>query len=634
VSSGFSVTTFNASAGASLNRNYDLWDAYLGEKGFLLYSGEGGERQTEVIPLQPPQTDTRIDENEMPSALGRRFTQTDWSHGMGQLRFHRGDSAKYLYSEGFDVSEIGLLKHLIATATAAGGALTAGSSGKSAVVGGRLFVIDGTNLRSYDLITGAVVTENPHAGEAAVAVQDITSEGDRLIVALGVNGIHIRSAAGVYSHYSDAAALLVEFLKDRIIAATARLLYEITAGGAAPTPKTTLKEGWTFTSLAETGTRIYASAINETAGLSKVFFYGLDNSLNVIEEGSSWFPGGDLCYSILGHLGQMFMLGGRVNSSGGKDTLFYRAEPAEDGSLPLQLVMDSEGAGTRDLAGRAMLTWGRKVLLGWTLGAAAPYGVREGIALYDPALDSFYNHLSSSITTTTPDPVLSIQSFEGRIVFVTIDGVYYQDLTRYVSQAFLITSTATFGHAGLKNWDLSEVTHKELPSTASVEFQFSRIEPDAGEWEIAGTNAIPDSTEDTFRHPTVDTPEFTLKIISNASSAQASAPEIKSFSVRATPTLEEPEYRLVRTIRIFDTDRGASNMQAIIQNPREKRDWLRTQINQRLDYYEADTPQGFSVRLVGMTEISPIPPVTDLDTDAWQDAYLIRLTMEGTVNSV
>ena len=628
----YSVTLIASQAGTR-TQNYDFYDAYLDTQGFLLYGGQGAERQTDVIPLQLPQTDTRNNENEMPSALGRRFSQTSWSHGSGQLRFHEGDREQFNYSEGFDVSEIGILKHLRATALNPMGALTAGSSGRTAQTANALFLADGTNVKNFANATLAPATENPHAGDPAVTVQDITAEGDQLFVALGTNGIHLRNAAGVYSHWNDVPAIRVAILKERLIACDARNFYEVVTSGAAPAAKLTLKTGWTFTAIAELGEHIYAAAIHEASGQTRIHRFGLDSSLTVVWQGSTEFPENELIYSLRSNLGVLIISGGRKNASGGKDTIAYRATEQEDGALTYSLIADSEGAGTRDLASRFATTFGRKVLIGWTLGADSPFDQREGLAVYDLALDSFTHHLASSLTTTTPDPVLGISVFAGRIVFSTIDGLYYERTDAYVSQAFLITSTATFGHAGLKNWDLSEITHKELPSTSSVQLQFSTIEPDANEWEIAGTNAVPDSTEETFRHPNVDTPEFTLKIVSNASSAQASAPEIKSFSVRSTPTLEEPEYRLTRTFRVFDQDRGSSNMQAVLQNPVTVRDWLRTKINQRLDYYESDTPQGYSVRLVGMSEISPVPPPTDFDGNPYDEGFIVRVQMEGTTNA-
>lgn len=626
--------TLTAPAIASQIRDYDKWNCFLDSQGFLLYQGEGAERQTDVIPLQVPQTDTRANEGEMPSALGRRFSQTDWSHGAQQLRFHNGDSAKFHHSEGIDVSEIGLLRHLRATALNPMGALTAGSSGRMAQTGNATFVCDGTNLKRFSDATALPTTEDPHAGEGAVAVEDVAAEGARLFVALGVNGIHLRDAAGVFTHYSAAAAIRVAFLKERLIAADARNLWEITASGAAPAAKLTLKEGWTFTSIAELDGFIYASAIHEASRQTRIHRFGLDASLNVTWQGSTEFPENELIYTIKSNVGVLLLVGGRTNDATptGKAAVVYKATADENGKLSYSLIAESKGAGTRDLASRAIATFGRKFLFGWTLGSASPFGVREGIAVYDLASDSFTHHLFSSLTTTTPDPVLGISVFAGRIVFITIDGLYYEDTSKFVSQAYLITSTMTFGHAGLKNWDISEETHKELPSTCSVQLEYSMIEPEAGEWNIAGTQAVPESTEALYRHPGVDSAELSLKIVSNASTSQTSAPEIKSFSVRATPTLAQPEHRVVRTVRIFDQDRGADRMSAILQNPVTIRDWLRSKINKRVDYYESDTPNGYAVRLVGMSELSPVPPPSDFDGDPFGEGFICRLVLEGTVN--
>lgn len=627
MSQGFSSTSASA-ASAIATRDYSSHDAYLIDTPLRFYNGEGANHETTTIQLQPPQTDVRNNPNTMPSALGQYFAQGDFSHGAGQPYFHyqSSDQAKYLHSEGFDISEPGLLKHLHAVLSAHGGALT---GGRSTQCQGMLFVADGQEIRVYDPITGNSTTEDPHDSEGAATVYDLTTEGDQVYAALGANGIHVRAADGTWSHYSDAEAILVAFLKDRLVASTARIFYEITASGAETGMDIlTLKEGWTFTDVGENGPFIYAPAIDEDSGLSKVHHFGLDGDLNVQAQGSTWLPNNELCYSFKGYLGITFLGCGRVNSSGGKDALLYKAVPDGDGFLDLQLVQESEGAGTRDLAIKAFATQGRNVLFGWTLGADSPYGVREGLGKYDPALDAFSTHLASSTSTSTPDPVLSCGVFEGRVFFVTVDGVYYEDTTKYVAQASLISSIATFQNAGLKKWDESEIATKELPATSSVDLQYSLSHPEEDDWSLAGEHTTTDETTARFRHANTEGARLAVKLVSNATSGQTLAPEIESFNVRANPTVENVEYRLIRTVHLMGQMAKGQRGQVKYYNPREVRDDLRAQMFEAgLDWHEPDA--SYDVRLVQMSEIKTINNYATTNGDPRKEEYIVVLVLEG-----
>lgn len=613
------------------DRDFSSVDAYLEETELHFWEGEGAQKRTDTIDLAPPQTDVRNNPNEMPSALGRFFAQGDFSHGEGQPYFHydSSDQAKFLHSEGFDTSELGLLKHLPAVLTASGGALGASSSGRQATCQGKKFICDGTQIRVYDTLTGAESFENPHAGEGAVSVQDVTAEGDRLFVALGANGIHVRSALGVYTHYSDAQAIRVAWVKERLAAASARDFYEITTSGAAPASKQPLKEGWTYTDIGENGAYIYAPSVNEAGGQSKIFHFGLDNSLAVAVQGSTWMPNDELCYSFKGYLNMVVLGCGRVNSSGGKDGLLYKALPSENGYLPIDLVAESEGAGSRDLAIRAIATQGRNFLLGWTLGASSPYGVREGLAKYDPALDSFSTHLASSTDTATPESVLSASLFEGRVMFVTADGVYYEDITKKVAQATLISSIATWNNPALKNWDESNLSTKELPATSSVDLQYSLVHPKENIWSLAGQHTITDETEATFRHANVKSPRFAVKLVSHATSSQADAPEIESFSVRSNPTVEDTEFRLLRTVHLIGTIAKSSSSTVKNYNPRDERDNLRSLMRDWFDWHEADC--SYNVRLAQMSEIKAVTKYQSTQGDPLNEEYVVVVELEGRV---
>ena len=625
-----SVTVAMPVEASIADRDYTRFSAYMDTQGLVRYEGEGASNSLQTLPLAPPRTDVGNQPNEMPSALGREFAQNDFSRGAGQGFFHKRTSdqagAKFLHSEGFDTSEIGVLRHLHAVIESA--ASFSGASGKTCKAGGFTFVADGNGIKRFANITGVATTLDPHNGEAATAVRDICAEGSRIFAALGANGIHVSTDNGTtWTHYSDAQAILIAFLKERIIATTATLLYEITASGAAPSPLSTLKAGWTFTSLAETGQYVYAAAVYASGEISRIYHYGLNDSLVMVEKGSTPLPDGDLCYAVRGSsaLGVVLVGGGRITSAG-TDTILYRSFPTDEGFLPLELVMDSEGA-SADLACRSIISIGRRFLVGWSLGADSPFGAREGIAVYDPLLDSFTHHLKSS---DVPQPVLSIENVQGRIMFVTSAGIYYEDLANYVTEATFISSTADFNNPGPKNWDRTQLTYKALPIGTSIELQYSVRKPEEGVWSVIDSATIPDSTEANFRHANIESPRWTLKLISN--STGASAPEIEGFATRANQTVVQSEFRIIRTFIL--EDRLTLNKREVRMDPREVRDFIEAKYRQIFDYFEADYPAGFYVRLSDYSIIEPQDTAYQVTAgNQPQDSYLITCVFEGTRNA-
>lgn len=612
-------------------RDYARYSAYLDDQPLIKYFGEGSQNSIGAIPLEPPRTDTLANSAEMPSALGREFAQTDWSHGQGQNYFHKrsSDTAKALYLEGFDTSEIGLLRHLRDTVEST--TTTVAGSGKTVKHGGYIFIADGTAIRRYSDITGARTNIDPQAGEAATTVSDLASDGTNLYAALGTNGIHISTDDGTtWTHHSDAQAILIAFVKERLVAATARLLYVITAAGAAPSPTTSLRSGWTFTDIGESGEKVYASCIYDNGGKSRIYHYGLDSSLNFIEQGSSVLPDDDLCYSVTGYLGMVLLGCGRKNSAGGRDALLYKAIPSEGGYLPIELVAESEGAGATDLSVKHITTYGRKFLCSWSLGSAANFGSRTGIAVYDPALDSFSNHLSINVGGTA-EAVLSIETYKGRIILSSAGGVFYEDLIRYKASAFIITSTADFNNAGPKSWDRTRLSYKALPNGASIAAQYSIRRPEENVWSAISSATIPGSTEATFTHANLESPRWTLKIISTSIADQTSAPEIEGFATRSSQTTSEPEYRIVRTFIL--ADKLSVGKFGVSFEVRKVRDFIENRYRETFDYFEADYPNGFYVRLSNYSVVEPDDTVYQLsDGTRPDDLYLVTVVLEGVRN--
>jgi len=634
------VGVLSAQAEGARFRDFSRFDAYIDtpteSRGLLFY--DKLQPETTARRLQPARTDVGDNPEEMRPDFGNFFGQADFHRGMGQRYFHhRGrDPARFFWSEGFDVSEPGKLRHL----RAVGQALASTTIGALAQAGGLPFVADGTVVRRGDgNFPGTWTAEDPHAGETpATTVEDLTAEGARLFAALGNNGIHVRSSGGIWSHYKPdgttnlaiSPATRVAWVKDRLMVVggtDSRSIYEVT-GSSSPSPVETLPEGWRFEHIFEAGGFIHACAVNTAAGLSRVHHYGLNSSGTALEKKSSTpLPKDQICFSGAGYLGLAFLGVGRRNADGGYDPILYRATIRSDtGELDYVEVREEAGSGTADLGVRAIAPLGETVLVGWSLGSGAFGGARDGLAIYHFGRDSFAHHLRTS-GGGGARRVLDILPFGGRILFSLAGaGLYYEDLATYVGSAQLVSSLADFGSAGPKIWDRLELAHEPLPSGCSVKLEYATAAQENATWTEAFTSGSAGSEGTSARLSGVRARLFAVRL--NSVAQPGAAPEIRGFSVRANPSPLQPEYQLVRYLRLLSRDRRDERAELVYQDPRELLRWLQDRLWTFVDFHEP----GFSwtAWVEDVSTVEPAQPFYDTTSgEPLRDAFVVRLVMTG-----
>ncbi len=619
--------------------DFSRFDAYiespLRSQGLLFYD----ELQPETVArrLQPIRTDVGDNPDEIRPDFGNFFAQSDFSHGMGQRNFHRPgrDPAKFWWSEGFDISEPGRLRHLRVLAQA----FASANIGALAQVGGLPFVADGTGVKRGDgSFPGVWTAEDPHAGETATTVEDLAAEGARLFAALGANGVHVRDAAGTWAHFKPdgtnnlniTPATRVAWVKDRLMVVGgtgSRSIYEVTSS-SSPTALETLPEGWRFEHVFEAGGFIHACAVNTDAGLSRIHHYGLNSAGTALEKKSSTpLPKDQLAFVGAGYLGLAFLGVGRKNSSG-FDPILYRATIREGtGELDYIEIREETGSGANDLGVRAIAPMGETILAGWSLGSGAFGGARDGIAVYHLARDAFAHHLKTA-GGGGARRVLDIMPFGGRIlVSLAGAGLYYEDLATYVSQAQLVTSLGDFNNAGPKIWDLVEVAHDALPSGTSVKVEYGTAAQESATWAEVFTSADANSEGKSGRLSNVRARLFALRISSNA--LASAAPVVRSYAVRGNPSPLTPEFQLTRYIRLLAKDRKDDQAELVYQDPREVLRWLQDQLWSFVNFHES----GFDwiVWLEDVSTVEPAQPFYDTTSgEPLEDAFVVRLVMTGT----
>jgi len=649
-----SIVLAPASGKTLAGRDFTQFDYYMNELGLIAFEVGaitastpgmditsfsnyfGIHTVSSSVQLRPVRTDTGQSPYEQRPETGDIFAQGDFSHGMGQVWYHRqnADPRMYLWSDGFDITvppgqdSAGTLKHLDQMAAAH----LSGTIGTVCIFNGFPFVIDGVDVyRGDGFFPGTWTSEDPSVAEGDVTVHDLATNGDVLFAALGANGIHQRSTSGTWSHYSDALATLLAWCKDRLMASDGRSLYEITAGGLAPAAILTTPNGWTITNIFEAGAFIYACAVNATAGLSRIYVVGLNSDASALEEkDSNPIPNGELIYAGVGYLNQSYLVGGIHNSAGGYDPILYQGVPDSNGSLQLLKIAEGVGAGALDLAGRAGLPMGESCAMAWSQGSSNPYGAREGLLTYQLGTGAQSGYLKKETPAASPNPITSMAFYRGRVLFVVKgDGLYYQDVTKLTAKAQLITSGADWSNAGDKIWDLYQLAHKALPVGTSVLLEFTEKHPDEAVWQTAIDSNVAGAVQAKERLTAVTSPTLTVRITSNANSAASVAPEVISFWARSHPTLSPPEYELIRYIRIFGEDRSQQNGEPIFQDPDSIRRQIEDLCYQWVSWFE---PYGsWTARITSIEDMTPI--IAALAATAGmsrQDGYLLGITMQGT----
>lgn len=616
--------------------DFTVYDLYMDDnttnQGMIMPEGEQYTPQTVTRRLTPVRTDVGNNPNEVRPDFGDVFSQTDWINGAGQQLAHgkASDARRFYWSEGFDISQSGRLTHLNDVAEGRNSA----NVGALAVCKGKIFVADGTTIYRCDTFPSTWTEDSPHLAEGATTVYDLAPSGDELFAAVGINGIHKRDTAGTWTHYvtydGTNAITKVAWVKDRLICADAgRKIYEITASGALPTALETLPVGWTFQAIWEAGGFIHAAATNADAGMSRVHHYGLNSGGTAIEKKSSTpMPQGQLVFSGAGYLGLCYLGVGKAHPNGGYTPIVYTASISEtNGSLNyIKLAEDTADPSTTDLGVKAILPIGDEVLIGWTLPSGSFGGARDGLAVHNLARDSFVNHLKKA-GTGGKQAVLDIVTYKGQVVFTLAgDGVYYQDVSKYVSSAQVVSSAADWGNAGLKVWDTVTVNTITLPSTTTVAMAYSTAPHESASWNTVFTHSS--GTTSSGRLSNIKSKLLILRATSAANATQTAAPTLLGYEARSVPSPVSTEFECTRYVRLLDRDRKDEDGAIVFQDPDLILAWLQSKAYTWVKIYEPNV--SWTAFLSDVSTVEPAQPYYDITLgQPARNAYLIRLAFTG-----
>jgi len=623
-------------------RDFTVYDAYLdglglfGPGGLIYYEEESAKKTTVSQQLRPARTDTGDQPTEVRPESGEVFSQQDASHGAGQLYAHHPgqDTKRFLWSEGFDVDidtvgQPATLIHQHAVAQS----LASSSPGKIVVFADTPFVIDGTSIkRNSGVLPGVWTDDVPHGAEAPTTPGDMVSSGEFLYAALGVNGIHRRDTAGTWTHWSDVQATRVAWVKNRIMASNGPSIYEVITGGAAPTPIETLPAGWAFESIFEVSGFVYATAVSRTSELSRIHAYKLNAAGTALEKRSETpFPRDQLIVAGSGYLDNVLLGGGIKNRDGGFDPVVYQAGVTDQdtGALSYAKVSEGEGAGSIDLSVKAFEAVGEDVVFSWTLGSGFAFGARDGLALLKLKVGGFFPYLKVDGAGENR-AIESVTLWKGALLFtVKGKGVYYEDTTKFVSDAYLVSSVADYQTTAKKVWDLAQVSHAPLPASTSVFMDVTTRLPADNAWDLAITSDIDDAEIAETRFDDLSSRLLAVRIRSVANPGGSQAPKGIGFLVRSNLLPDTPEWNLTRYIRLMKQDRkdrgGEDVYLANVQATLKAIQGLSYRI---VNLYEPGVK--WTVRVDRVADMTPfLPRYWETGGEEREDVYVLQLTMSG-----
>jgi hypothetical protein len=587
-----------------------VYPVALNGRGYMLDLASGAYRR-QSIPLLRNQADTGNlpgEQSLSPEALWRR-SQESWHRGAGQTYLDRPDSdpARFRTSKGVDVWERWALKLLNATNSIRTSTAT---NLRLVVVGDYLYVADGTEVYHTATLTSPTWTAAAiNVAEAAATVQSVASDGYRLYAALGVNGIHRTEAgAAVSSHYSDLAASLVGYVKDRLMAAgngaDKHKLYNVTGAGAAPAalfshPNT----DWTWVGFAEGPGHIYAAGYSGDKSVVYRTAVKADGTALDAPVVAGRLPEGEVLRSVGDYLGQFVLLG--------TDKGFRVALPDGDGNLVIGARVDT-GSAVRCFEGQDRFVW---------YGLTNFDGDSTGLGRMDLSADTGGGNVpvpayASDLMASAQGDVLSAVTFDNRRVFtVSGSGVHAEGASK-VPSGTLDTGYITFGIPDDKVAMYLDVRCRPLDGS----FTYA-VSADDGTFTSVGTLGTADEVKVVFPIGQVSGATFEGRAtLTRSGSDTTLGPEVTRHTLRSYPGPTRGEvFEVPLLLAEQELVRGRDRSRV----PADELDAIRALVNERrlVTYQEGD--QSYSV----LVEDFVFVPSHEASTPAagWQGTCVVRL---------
>lgn len=523
------------------------YGAYLDNKGgqptskLYLRLADSPDRVSGIQMVEPPDL-PRVTENpeDIRAESGTIFSRSQFSSGEGLDRAHRRqgdpefDAGRYWDSRNIKVepSRPGFPEELTLLNTITSIRSSSNTNHHMARIGTKLFwaeASDVLNTANPTASSPTINSEDPEAGGTPTAVSGLAVLGDELYAALGAEGIHKRSSAGSWAHWSDldCSGGRIWGVKGRIFAASGVNLYE----AGATTDSSLLKalpSGQTWTDVVDAGTVVIAAASDGS------LYLWAEESATLVLRSQEDFEG-EVPYALGMSQGTLFVGTGQTTTAGGKIGRLWTAEVIGQRIRNAQVIREwGTGSETRDRSPRSFLPTRDSMFFGAIEDGSETHLWRFHLATHG---------LTRDLIITGSGLVQGLEVVDNRL-FASLQAanIHRQDTT-FATSGWLISPLADFFTTQPKVWVGGRLEAQLLVTQETATLHYS-TNPDAitnsahASWTslISYTSATTQATIETENAMSAVRSRYVaVKITLGASTDQTTAPTVYSFAVRALP---------------------------------------------------------------------------------------------------
>ena len=523
------------SSSSTWQNTNESYDVAVGGLPFFYAIGDARPYIRQTAPFRKEQSDIGAEPGEQSLTGWWLRSQSSFHHGTG-IKFYdpsAGETVNYRFADSDNVDvwtkgQVTLLKETTNTVSSGIYKLISGVSGSTDVA--ISFIPGSTTLKD---IKADATTLTTYATTAS-AIVDVVSNGTTLFVANATRIYYqtIGATGALNNHYTTGtAAVKMGWVKQRLVAGIGTSIYELTGALGTTTLPTAIythpNTGWTWTSISEGGSAIYAAGY--AGGTSAIYKFVLSTAgvMPTLTSGiiAAQLPIGEIVYKIESYLGYLMIgtnKGMRVASI--SDTT---------GDLSYGPLIFEDSTGTvkpleRDFAFRDKYVWATGTVGGYAglyridLGseieslrfAYAKDAYLSTAAGYATTVDFIGNSNQLAFTTSASNGI-AIQSGEyngttgalassgsvttGKIRFSTLEPKNYKRLIgrgTFTSGEFTLSSIAT-GKTGV------ETQYDHITYNSSVDaVEVTTSQPELAQEFLAYKFTLTRDTTDTTTGPT------------------------------------------------------------------------------------------------------------------------------------
>ena len=523
------------SSSAIWQNTNESYDVAVGGLPFFYAIGDARPYIRQTAPFRKEQSDIGAEPGEQSLTGWWLRSQSSFHHGTG-IKFYdpsAGETVNYRFADSDNVDvwtkgQVTLLKETTNTVSSGIYKLISGVSGTTDVA--ISFIPGSTTLKD---IKADATTLTTYATTAS-AIVDVVTNGTTLFVANATRIYYqtIGATGALNNHYTTGtAAVKMGWVKQRLVAGIGTSIYELTGAlGTTTLPTATYTHpntGWTWTSISEGGSAIYAAGY--AGGTSAIYKFVLSTAgvMPTLTSGivAAQLPIGEIVYKIESYLGYLMIgtnKGVRVASI--SDTT---------GDLSYGPLIFEDSTGTvkpleRDFAFRDKYVWATGTVGGYAglyridLGseieslrfAYAKDAYLSTAAGYATTVDFIGNSNQIAFTTSASNGI-AIQSGEyngttgalvtsgsittGKIRFSTLEPKNYKRLIgrgSFISGEFTLSSLATEATGVETQYD--HITYNSTVDAVEV----TTSQPETAQEFLAYKFTLTRDTTDTTTGPT------------------------------------------------------------------------------------------------------------------------------------